>query len=615
MLVARSIEKSFGRTRVLSSANLTLKAGEIHALLGANGAGKSTLSRIVAGHLTRDAGTIQFKSRDVAFRTARDGLRAGISIVMQETSLAPDLSVLDNIFLPRFSMPGRLSRRTMHDKATALLARLGQTGALSLRQDAGSLSAAQRQLVEIAKALALDSEVIIFDEPTASLSPREVDRLFTIIEQLRRDGHAIGFVSHRLEEVLTLTDCVTVLQDGRSVAEALPTQGLNQTELIRLMVGQELGTVYTSRRPDAHLSAPVVLEAAHLAAAPAVQDVSFKLHAGEILGLGGLVGSGRSETVEAIFGLRPLSGGRIRLQGETFRPRRPADALRAGIALVPEDRRRQSIIPDFDVAENLMLGHLGTARGFGLGYRALRGRVRELLDLLEVPLQRLSDASLLNFSGGMQQKIIIARWLLQAPKVLILDEPTKGIDISSRAAIYKILHKVADAGVAILVISSDFEELLGLCERITVISDGFTVADVPSVLLNEEQLTLLAAPRTSMARTQAFLQSLAVEFTGQSFWGLVDEGRLICLADGHARPPASSYLRAGSVVNVGDTAIGPALAGPRGVFVPADGGKAIILDVHTARGHGNGIVGLLLPEDVSAPSVAAVRERVAAAFD
>jgi ABC-type sugar transport system ATPase subunit len=615
MLVAQAIEKSFGQTRVLTSANLSLQGGEIHALLGANGAGKSTLSRIITGQVRRDGGTLSFKGEDLQLSSPRDALRKGISMVMQETSLAPTMSVLENIFLPSFAMPGRLSARSMRDKAHSLLERLGQGEALSLDQTGETLSAAQRQLVEIAKCLAFNAEVIIFDEPTAALSPREVDRLFIVIEQLRASGHAIGFVSHRLEEVLTLTDKVSVLRDGRSVAESVPTTNLTQTELIRLMVGQELGRVYASRSPAVHGQAKVVLDVEHLASDPAVRDVSFKVHAGEIVGLGGLVGSGRSETVETIFGLRARTGGEVKLNGRPFAPRRPVDALREGVALVPEDRRRQSIIPDFTVAENLMLGHLGVDRKVGLGYRSRSKKVQELLAMLDVSVKRLSEPSLLNFSGGMQQKIIIARWLLLEPKLLILDEPTKGIDIATRASIYEILRQIADQGIGIVVISSDFEELLGVCERISVISDGMTIADIPSDLLTEEQLTLLAAPRTSMGKTQAFLHSLASEYSGHSFWGLVDEDRVICLADGLDQSMPYAGFRAGNIVNFERTSIGPVLAGQRGVFIEANGAQAIILDVKTARGHSNGIVGLALPSSVAAPSVLDIRARIASAFD
>ena len=236
-----------------------------------------------------------------------------------------------------------------------------------------------------------------------------------------------------------------------------------------------------------------------LSAPPGVRDVSFDLHEGEILGLGGLVGAGRSETAEVLFGLRRRSGGTVTLSGEPFVPRRPADAIRAGVGFVAEDRRTQSIVPDLSVKENLLLGHLGAHRGFGLAYGKRMAKIEKLLAQLDLPADRLADASLLNFSGGMQQKIIIARWLLLDPKVLILDEPTKGVDIGTRQSIYAILQQIARQGVGVVVISSDFQELIGLCERIIVMSDGYSIASVPSTLLDKEKLTLFAAPRSSMA--------------------------------------------------------------------------------------------------------------------
>jgi ABC-type sugar transport system ATPase subunit len=614
MLIAHDIEKSFGPTRVLSGANLTLKAGEIHALLGANGAGKSTLSRILTGQIARDGGTVTFRDQEVVLATPRDALNIGISIVMQETSLAPSLSVLDNIFLPSFAMPGRISGKQMRKKADAILTRLGQHDAMSVDAQAETLSAAQRQLVEIAKALAFDAAVIIFDEPTATLSPPEVERLFRVMEQLRDDGHAIGFVSHRLEEVLTLTDKVSVLRDGRSVAESIPTETLNQAELIRLMVGHELGEVYGSRRAPKHIDTPVVLKVDRLASAPEVRNVSFALHKGEILGLGGLVGSGRSETVETIVGLRPKTSGSITLNGAPFAPRRPAEALRSGIALVPEDRRRQSIIPDFSVFENLHLGHLGASRGIGLGYGSMKPKVERLLALMDLPSKRLKNPSLLNFSGGMQQKIIIARWLLLEPDVLILDEPTKGIDIATRSSIYGMLQEIADRGVSILVISSDFEELLGICERVVIISDGTTIADIPSLYLTEEHLTLLAAPRTSMTNTQRCLHTLAAEFSCYSFWAMVDHDRLVCLADSAQHDALRTDLSVGTIVPIEQTSIGPALAGPRGVLVNNCQSNVIVVDVQTTRGDSNGIVGLIIPAGTTTPPADFISARVTAAF-
>ena len=506
---ASGVDKTFERTRALIGASLEVERGEIHALIGANGAGKSTLSKVIAGHFPPDAGTLTFKDAPLVLKRPRDAFRAGIAIVMQETNLAHDLSVLENIFLPVYGEPGLLSYATMRRRAAEALERLGQGDALDLDAEVGTLSAAQRQLVEIAKALVLNAELIIFDEPTSSLSPSEVEQLFDVMATLRDEDRSLVFVSHRLEEIFAITDRVTVMREGRTVAEGVPTGTLNQTDIIRLMVGRDIGSVYETPDDTGEQTRSVVMRVDGLSAPPGVRDVSFDLHAGEILGLGGLVGAGRSETAEVLFGLRRRSGGTVTLSGKSFMPRRPADAIRAGIGFVAEDRRTQSIVPDLSVKENLLLGHLGAHRGFGLAYGKRMAKVETLLAQLDLPADRLTDASLLNFSGGMQQKIIIARWLLLDPKVLILDEPTKGVDIGTRQSIYAILQQIARQGVGVVVISSDFQELIGLCERIIVMSDGYSIASVPSTLLDKEKLTLFAAPRSSMARTQKLLDDLA----------------------------------------------------------------------------------------------------------
>jgi ABC-type sugar transport system ATPase subunit len=613
LLVATGIEKAFERTRALAGAELDIFPGEVLGLLGANGAGKSTLSKVISGHLTRDAGSIILRDRPLNLRSARDGIQHGVTMVMQETSLAPDLSVLENIFLAELGSPGLLSYGGLKRKAEEILDRLGQKETLPLSREVRLLSAAQRQLVEIAKALALNSTLIIFDEPTASLSPPEVERLFQVMTTLKLSGHTLVFVSHRLEEVFAITDRVTVMREGRTVAKSVPTASLKQAELIRLMVGQEMKLLSLNRSNGAAapFSRPPLLEVKNLASAPAVRDVSFKVHPGEILGLGGLVGAGRSETVEAIFGLRPRQRGELFLEGKLFAPKRAADAIRAGIGFVAEDRRIQGIVPDFSVRENLLLGHLAASRKFGLRYSERKTKLEALLQQLGLPEKRL-DASLLNFSGGMQQKIITARWLLLEPSVLILDEPTKGVDIGTRASIYEMLRQVAARGAAVVVISSDFEELLHICERIVVISDGVSIADVASAMLNEEKLTLFAAPRTSMEQNSAFLRDIARDLGGAAFWTLIDEDRLFCLYTAISNDQADPGFRTAETPNINDTRIPAALNTKTNEFVvePENQLATLLLSVRSSRGHDMGWIGVTVPAQAPRPQAREVQNRI-----
>ncbi|MEA3040636.1 MAG: ribose transport system ATP-binding protein [Sphingomonadales bacterium] len=614
ILVARNVDKTFDRTRALAGAGLELRSGEIHGLLGANGAGKSTLSKVISGHVARDSGEIVYKGKPLNHRSTREALDAGIAIVMQETSLAPDLSVLENIFLPELGRKGFLSHASMRRRATELLANLGHEHALPLNLEVSRLSAAQRQLVEIAKALALDADLIIFDEPTASLSPSEVERLFDIMTKLRDGGRALVFVSHRLEEVFAITDLVTIMREGRTVIASTDTATLTQADLIRHMVGQEIGAIYaTPGLVEEASTASVIFEVEGLSTPPAVRNVSFAVRRGEILGLGGLVGAGRSEAAEAIFGLRPRSAGVIRLDGREIAPRKPAQAVRAGIGFVAEDRRVQNIVPDLSVKENLLLAHLGAHRGFGLGYRKREKRVQDLLASLGLPRERLLDANMLNFSGGMQQKIIIARWLLLEPKVLILDEPTKGVDIGTRASIYAILRDISERGVAVVLISSDFEELLGVCERVVVVSDGYSVADVPSRLLDVEKLTLLAAPRTSMRRNSEVLTRLTADCGGAGFWTLLDGEQLICLNSVVADRSADPGLRPGEAKTIHETRIPAALnrREPRFVAEPDGSRSTILLPMRSRRGHDFGWIGLTIPGSGPLPAPETIASRIA----
>ena len=612
LLELSGIAKRYGATQALADVSFSLAAGEVHALCGANGAGKSTLARVVSGHVQPDQGTIALDGKPVRLASSREALRNGIGMVTQETTLAPDLSVLENIMLPRLGLPGRLDWRRLRLEAAALLRNLGEDLRLSLDMQAGSLSIAQRQMVEILKALALDSRIIVFDEPTASLSPFESEILFAIMRGLVERGHGLIFVSHRIEEIFSACDRITVLREGRVVAAGQPTTSLTGSDLVRMMIGRELADVFA--RPGAAAArsqADAVLRLRNLCSLPAVRDVSFEVRAGEIVGLAGLIGAGRSETLECIFGLRERSGGEIELAGRPFHAGRPADAIRAGIGLVPEDRRQQSIVPDFSVRENLFLAHLGARRGAGLGYDGRKSEVERLLDLLGMKRDRLLDPDLLHFSGGMQQKIILARWLLLRPRLLMLDEPTRGVDIGTRSGIYALLRRIAAEGVAVLVVSSDFEEVIGLADRIVVLSDGVCVADLASRLLSIESLAMFAAPRSSAQRTRAALDALVSEHGGVASWIGLEAGRLFCFDRAGVDAAAEPGFSAGTIHDVSDLAIAEALQARAADFTTGrDGRSTLLVPIVGRHGHELGLIGLTLPPGAIRPDAAATARLV-----
>ena len=606
VLTAQHVTKRFGSTQALTDTSLEMRSGEVLGLLGANGAGKSTLSRIVSGHLRPTSGTLTFDGCVLELGSTRDALRVGIALVAQETFLAPDMSVLENIFLPDLATSGHLSYRDMRRKATEILEALGHNHILPLKAEVRTLSAAQRQLVEIAKALALDARLVIFDEPTASLSTAAVDRLFDIMTRLREDGRALGFVSHRLEEVFAITDRVTIMREGRIVLENAVTGSLSQNDIIRYMVGRDIGTIYSKREVKTDGTREVVFEVRGLRSMPWVKDISFSVRRGEILGLGGLVGAGRSEAVEAVWGLRPKQAGEILINGKLAKIKKPVDAVRAGLGFVAEDRRAQNIVPDFNVHENLMIAQMGKTRSFGRGYSNKEMRVRELFKDLDLPMDRM-DQSLLNFSGGMQQKVIIARWLLIEPDILILDEPTKGVDIGTRSSVYRLLQAAADEGLGVIVISSDFEELIGLAERIVVVSDGSSIADLPAEGLSEDKLTLIAAPRTSTARNQALLSSLVNTYGGEAFWCLLDKEQAICLARAGAD---LTGMDSGQALKKDETFIPNAIRCCDDTFVGGDGLQTLLTQMTDTRGHDLGWIGLTLPEGGELPEPSLIRAQI-----
>jgi ribose transport system ATP-binding protein/rhamnose transport system ATP-binding protein len=589
-LVAEDVHKSFGGAQALQGASLAVRLGEIHALVGANGAGKSTLARIVAGHLRADRARVLVGGAETAITSPREAINLGVAMVNQQLSLAPDLSAAENIMLTELCRPERWNRRRVLAKAAEVMSRLLPEGSIDLSRPVRRLAMAQKQMVEIAKALSQRPRIIIFDEPTTSLTPNEVERLFDIMRGLAAEGRGLVFVSHRLEEIFVATDAVTVLRDGRNICRSTPTSDLDQAALVRLMIGRDLGADIYSRKKAAPsapgaaggASRPAALKVERLSRAPLVKDVSFTLHQCEILGLAGLVGAGRTETARAIFGLDRPDGGTIEIGGKPYVPKNPARAYRRGLAMIPEDRRVDGVIPDFLVRENIYLTRMSLFRRFWTGYKALWPAALELTARLALPRAQL-DKLILALSGGQQQKALVSRVLMVKPKILIVDEPTQGVDVATRTEIYSLLRELAAGGLAILLISSDFEEILGLADRVVVLAEGRVAADIEASLVDEERLTMFAAPRTSAEGVSLILSELAGRFPSSALsWIYLDRGLVYCFnqTEGAGRPDPG--FKAGQIVARDLTALrgeegGPGqwrLAGPHATLaIPLSGSK------------------------------------------
>ncbi|MBO1901051.1 sugar ABC transporter ATP-binding protein [Leucobacter weissii] len=472
-LEMRGISKSFPGIRALADVDLEVRAGEVHAIVGENGAGKSTLMKILAGVYQPDRGTISLEGEETRVSGPIDARRRGIGMVYQELNLVPDLTVAENIMLG--ATPSRLGfvrRRRLHDAAVAVLdafdARVDPSAIL------GSLTVSQQQIVEIAKAYAQRPKIIVLDEPTSSLSEHEAQALFHIVRRMREDGIAIIYISHRLREVLDLADRVTVLRDGRRI-ETRESSGLTAGEMIRLMVGRELTDIFPKREVPIGAT---VLEVEELTRSGAFDEVSLHVRAGEIVGLAGLVGAGRTEVARAVFGLERAQSGAVRVDGVEVQARTPGQGVKAGIAYVPEDRKRDGIVPSASIKDNIALPVLsGLSTGGWISRFRERSLAREQVDSLGVSppvIERAVDT----LSGGNQQKVVIAKWLAARPRVLILDEPTRGVDVGAKADIHEIIGELAAAGTAILLISSELPEVLAVSDRIYVLHEGRISAEL-----------------------------------------------------------------------------------------------------------------------------------------
>jgi rhamnose transport system ATP-binding protein len=477
ILELRDVAKSFGPVVALSSAGITVQAGSIHALVGENGAGKSTLIKIVAGVHRRDAGDFLLGGEPVDFGSTAESKAAGVAVIYQEPTMFPDLSVTENIFMGRQPLTSgrRVDRAAMQSEAEELFARLGVH--LDPRRPALGLSIADQQIIEIAKAISLDARLLIMDEPTAALSGVEVERLFAVARSLRDEGRALVFISHRFDEVFALCDTVTVMRDGAYIS----TQRVEDTsvdEMVSLMVGREVSDLFP--KTPATIGEPV-LRVEGLNAAGVFHDITFDVRAGEIVGLAGLVGAGRSEIARAVFGVDRYDSGTVTMDGRRVAAHDPRAAIRAGMAFVPEDRRKQGLVTEASVARNVAgVIRAKLAKGGLLTERAESRAAGPWAGRLEVKTGAL-DMNAATMSGGNQQKVVIAKWLATGPRLLIIDEPTRGIDVGTKAEVHRLLSQLAGEGLAILMISSELPEVLGMADRVLVVCEGRLTADIPRV--------------------------------------------------------------------------------------------------------------------------------------
>ena len=489
-------EKSFGAVRALVDGDIALFPGEVHGLVGENGAGKSTLVKILAGVHRPDAGRLVLDGEDAIFDNAKQSQAAGIAIIFQEPTLFPDLSVAENIFvgvqpLKRFR---RIDARRMRREAASVFQQLGVR--IDPDRLARGLSIADQQLVEIAKALTANARVIVMDEPTAALTTTEVEQLFRIVETLRARGNAVLFVSHRLEEIFALCQRVTVMRDGRHVLTQ-PIEELTVQSVIRAMVGRDMSALFPKVPSEA---GEVVLNVERLTREGVFTDVSFEVRSGEIVALAGLVGAGRTEVARAIFGIDRWDAGTVEIDGRRLPPGSPTAAMGAGIGLVPEDRRQQGLVMDFSIERNVALASLGTVRRAGIIPRGAERRfARDWALRLQLKYSRLTNP-VWTLSGGNQQKVVLAKWLARRPRLLIVDEPTRGIDVGTKAEVHRLLSELASQGVAVLMISSELPEVLGMADRIVVLFEGRITREFARAEADEDSIMSAA---TGMLRDAA----------------------------------------------------------------------------------------------------------------
>lgn len=479
LLEIKGIKKSFAKNHVLKGIDLDVKAGEVHVLLGENGAGKSTLIKILTGAYQKDAGEIYWEGNLVQLNTPVDSMKLGIATIYQELNVIPELKVYENIFLGREIKHGGkmslLNHKAMRKEAQRCIEMLGQSPGLVDKQ-LGTLGIGQQQLVEIAKAIILDAKLIIMDEPTSSLSAQEVEQLYKVVEELKKKGIAIIFISHRLEEIRHLGDRITILRDGFKI-DTLPVKTTETDYWIELMVGRSLNEKFPKQSFEVGEEG---FRVENLVVSGTSELINFSVHYGEIVGISGLVGAGRTELARAIFGVDYHKGGKVFINGQEIRIKSPRDAINAGIAFITEDRKSEGLLLDMPLDFNIGIANLNKFKGKTglLNLKAMRKEAEKFVRELKIRPGNIELHSR-NLSGGNQQKVVIAKWLCTHAKVFIFDEPTRGIDVGAKVEVYRLMNRLVENGSIVIMISSDLPEILGMCDRVLVMSEGKLTANLP----------------------------------------------------------------------------------------------------------------------------------------
>lgn len=489
LLALRNVSKEYFGVKVLKNINLKIDYGTIHGLVGENGAGKSTTIKIIAGAISPTSGVIEFDGARMNLSNPKEAIDKGIGVVYQEFNLFPNLNVYENIFfgIELKNERGFLERKKMAIETKRLLKELGFD--FDVYQKVGDLSTAYRQIVEIAKCINHNIKLLIMDEPSTSLTENEVKEMFKVVRRLNDKGVTIIYISHKLDEVLELTDNITVLRDG-SLIKTVKTKGTTENDLIKMMVGREISDIYPQKKP---CSQKVILEVQKIANEK-VHDVSFELHEGEVLGFGGLVGAGRTELMRLIFGADKKRYGQIYLEGKNIVINTPENAIREGIGLVPEDRKHDGLILNKSIYLNCLIPSIETyKRNMDMiDFRQSELDIKKIFKRLNIKATGL-DQKVRNLSGGNQQKVVIEKWLLKNCKVLILDEPTRGVDVGAKEEIYQLINKLASEGKAIIVVSSEMPELIGLSHRVLVMADGYVTGELKGDAISQEEIMKLAS--------------------------------------------------------------------------------------------------------------------------